>query len=198
MFKAAPQIKMKKHSNAGCKDGPVEASSMVTNVIRRKYLKAYEDFADAIFRHCYFRTSNKEKAKDLVQETFIKVWEYAFIKKNEVQNIKALLYKTANNLIIDEYRKNKPVSLEMLQEKGFEPVSLEYQNLETIFSAKELLKLIEHLEPKYKNAVIMRYVDGLSPKEIAQITGENENNISVRINRGIKKIKELAANEHKK
>lgn len=157
---------------------------------KKQYLKAYEDFADAIYRHCYFRTSNKEKAKDLVQDTFIKVWEY-MVKENCVVNLKALLYKTANNLIIDEYRKKKSLSLESLQEKGFEPASLDHQKMELFFSSKEIIEVINELEPKYRDALIMRYVENLSPKEIAEITGENENNISVRINRGIKKIQNL-------
>ncbi len=165
---------------------------MARDIVKKEYLRAYDDLSDAIFRHCYFRVSNRERAKDLAQETFIKVWEYTVIKKNIVQNMKALLYKTANNLIIDEYRKKKAFSLEALQEKGFEPASNDHNNIEAVFSAKELLKLIERLQPKYKDAVVMRYIDGLSPKEISEITGENENNISVRINRGIKQVRELA------
>ena len=39
----------------------------------------------------------------------------------------------------------------------------------------------------------MRYVDDLSIKEIAEITGETENNVSVRIHRGLEKLRELVA-----
>lgn len=165
---------------------------------KESYLKAYEDFADAIFRHCYFRMSDKEKAKDLMQETFIKVWEYTIVNNNTVYNMRAFLYKTANNLIIDEYRKKKSLSLETLREDGFEPVSTDHENMELAISTKEVLKFIGELDPKYREVVVMRYVDDLSPKEIAEITGENKNNISVRINRGVQKLKALINSNEKK
>ena len=41
-----------------------------------EFLRAYEEFADAIFRHCYFRISDREVAKDLTQETFTRTWKY--------------------------------------------------------------------------------------------------------------------------
>ena len=50
---------------------------------------------------------------------------------------------------------------------------------------------LRQIDDKYSQAVIMRYIDDLSPEEIAQILGENKNVISVRIHRGLKKLKEL-------
>jgi len=51
------------------------------------------------------------------------------------------------------------------------------------------MEVLNKLEEPYRQAVTLRYVDGLSPKEIAEIVGESTNNISVRINRGIEKLK---------
>src|SRR3989344_4975700 len=97
---------------------------MDKETLKREVAKAYDDFADAIFRHCYFRLSNRERAKELMQETFMRVWGY--IERGntiEFTKIKPFLYKTASNLIIDEYRRNKnEVSLDRLREDGFEVV----------------------------------------------------------------------------
>ena len=81
----------------------------------KKYLEAYEKFADGIFRHTYLRLGDREKAKDLTQETFLKVWQY-LIGCKSVVNFKAFLYKVASNLIIDETRKKKTDSLDKMQE----------------------------------------------------------------------------------
>jgi len=43
----------------------------------------------------------------------------------------------------------------------------------------------------YREVLVMRYIDDMAPKEIAHILGESENAISVRLHRGIKKVKEL-------
>ena len=153
------------------------------------FLRAYDDFADAIFRHCYFRILDNEKAKDIMQDTFVRFWKY--IAGQEVKNTKALLYKIASNLIIDESRKKTAVSLEVLAEKGFDPGFQERPKLDDIFDAKSVAAWVEQLEPGYREAVTMRYIDDLTIREIADILGETENNVSVRIHRGLKKLKEI-------
>ena len=50
---------------------------------------------------------------------------------------------------------------------------------------------MEKLEDKYKEAITMRYVEEMSIQEMAKTTGESENNISVRINRALKQLKQL-------
>mgnify|MGYP003394269003 CR=1 FL=1 len=155
-----------------------------------KFIKAYDDYSDAIFRHCYFRVYNRDTAKDIMQETFAKTWQY-LVEGGEIENIRAFLYKTAINLVIDLSRKKKAVSLETLQESGFEPSYDDSKDLNNSIEVRRLLKIATKLERDYQDIVIMRYVDDLSPKEIAEIVGESENNVSVRIHRGIKKLKEL-------
>ena len=78
--------------------------------IMEAFTKAYDELSDAIFRHCWFRIGDRERAKDLMQETFTKSWQY-ISRGEKVDNLKAFLYRVANNLIIDEYRKKKELSL---------------------------------------------------------------------------------------
>jgi RNA polymerase sigma factor (sigma-70 family) len=78
-----------------------------------EFVKLYDELADKLFRHCYFRVFNRERAKDLMQETFMRVWKYCN-EGHEVKNLKSFLYKVANNLIIDESRKKKELYLEEL------------------------------------------------------------------------------------
>src|SRR6266566_458854 len=93
------------------------------------FIQVYDQFADAIFRHCWFRVSDRERAKDLTQETFVKVWKI-LDRGESVENMRAYLYRIANNLIIDHYRKKKDVSLDLLQEDGFEPLEDKTEELE--------------------------------------------------------------------
>ena len=155
-----------------------------------KFIKAYNEFSDAIFRHCCFRVYNRDSAKDITQETFTKTWQY-LVDGGEIENIKAFLYKTANNLIIDLFRKKKAVSLETMQETGFEPSYDDSNSINNSIEVKRLLKIMDRLDSTYRDIIIMRYIDDLSPKQIAEIAQESENNISVKIHRGIKKLKEL-------
>lgn len=154
------------------------------------FIASYDQHADAIFRFCYLKTRNNELAKDLTQETFMKVWSY--VKKgNEITHMKALLYRIAGNLVIDWYRKKKTESLEDLIEGGFEPRDTSFDAL----GKSELswaLGMLDKLGEDEKNLIIWRYVDGLSPKEIARTLGNlKENVVSVRIHRALKKLKKL-------
>ncbi|HBB02161.1 MAG: ECF subfamily RNA polymerase sigma-24 subunit, RNA polymerase sigma-70 factor, ECF subfamily [Candidatus Peregrinibacteria bacterium GW2011_GWF2_38_29] len=161
------------------------------NDIHQEFLKAYEAFSDGIFRHIYFRLMNRERALELMQDTFMKTWDYIG-KKGAKDTIKSLLYKIANNLLIDEYRKKKEESLEQLAEKGIVPkVAISTEKIDIKMESEKALKVMEKLEDKYKEAITMRYVEEMSIQEMAETTGESENNISVRINRALKQLKQL-------
>lgn len=155
-----------------------------------QFMKAYDELSDAIFRHCWFRIGDRERAKDLMQDTFTKSWQY-ISEGTEVSNLKGFLYKVANNLIIDEYRKKKELSLDGLMAEGFDPGFDEIKKTEQAIDARSVLGVINQLEDKYREAVLMRYIDELSPKEIAKITGDSENNISVKIHRGLKQLQDI-------
>ena len=57
--------------------------------------------------------------------------------------------------------------------------------------ANIVLTMVDKLDEKYREPVLLRYVDGFSPKEIANILDESTNVISVRIHRGIRLLKTL-------
>ncbi len=156
----------------------------------KAYLKAYDKNSDAIFRFIYFRVRDREEAKDLLQDTFMKVWRYVS-EGHTIDNAKAFLYQTARNLIIDRSRKRTNSSLDELREHGFEIGSDERPRLEHVMDANIVLTMVDKLDEKYREPVLLRYVDGFSPKEIANILDESTNVISVRIHRGIRLLKTL-------
>jgi len=156
----------------------------------KQFLADYDSFSEAIFRHCFFRVSDREKARDLMQDTFMKAWQQVTAGA-DIKNMRAFLYRVANNLIIDEYRKKKAYSLDKMQEDGFELASQDHLKIEQIVEGREALEMLEQLDDKYKEVIIMRYIDDLSPQEIAEVVGESENLVSVRIHRGLVRLREL-------
>jgi len=160
------------------------------------FLQAYDQYADAIFRHCFFRVFDRERAQELMQEAFMKTWEVV-AGGQEIQNLRAFLYRVANNLIIDNARKKKSASLEKMQEEqGFDPGHDIRNSLDATIEGKDLVKLVSALEPKYREVLMMRYVDDLTPKEIAAIIDETENNVSVRLHRATQQIRDLGKQKH--
>jgi len=151
-------------------------------------LEAYDKYADAIFRHCQYRIFDRETAKDIMQETFLHLYQY-LKKGNQIKYLQSFLYRTANNLIIDNQRKKKEVSLDQMLEQNYNPQISSQKELNDGVDLSLVTAKIEQMNDDYRLPLFMRYVDNLSPKEIAKILNLSENVVSVRIHRGLKKIK---------
>ena len=52
-------------------------------------------------------------------------------------------------------------------------------------------KALDRLDESYRDVILLRFTEGLPPKEIAKITGLSENVVSVRIHRGVEKLRIL-------
>src|SRR5437763_398183 len=88
--------------------------------VEAEFLAAFDEHSDALFRHCFVRVRDREAAKDIVQETFTKTWDY-LAKGKKVDHLRAFLYRVANNLIVDASRRKRSTSLDhMMEEDGFE------------------------------------------------------------------------------
>src|SRR3989344_4505347 len=131
----------------------------------QEFILAYDRFSDAIFRHCYFRVFDADLAKDLTQITFMKTWEY-LAKGKQVDNFQYFLYHVATNLIIDNSRKKKAISLEDIQEKGFDRGMDSRGTLDEQIDTRAILELLAKVDEDAKELLVMRYIDDLSPKDI--------------------------------
>ena len=167
--------------------------------LQHTFTEAFEAYSDELFRHASMRLKDRDRALELTQECFLKVWDYAQ-KGGNILELRPFLYRTLRHLIIDEYRRKKPVSLEAIAERN-EDMSVEAllppdqsNTLEAAierFDGKHALAALEQLSDPYREVLSLRYVGGLSPGEIGEIVGESENAVSVRIHRGLKKLKAM-------
>jgi len=161
-----------------------------------RFLKAFDEYNDALFRHAYFRVSNRDKAIDLVHDTYTKVWSY-IRSGHDIDTFRPFLYKVLNNLIIDEYRKRKEVSLdaifetEGLDESAFEELSEStVEALAATLDGRKAFELLEELPDQYREVITYRFIDQLGPREISELTEESENVVSVRIHRALKMLRQ--------
>lgn len=160
-----------------------------------EFTDIYRDFSDSIFRFCYFRTSDREQALDLVQESFVRLWNELALGK-AIENPRAFLFAVARNLIIDYYRKAKTLSLDALAENDENSYRLpKDMNAFVNAEARYLIEKIQDLDPPFRQVIYLRYVEEMMPKEIAEITGESVNAVSIRITRGMEKLRKLVGEQ---
>ena len=163
-----------------------------------RFLEAFEEYNDALFRHAFLRVSDREHAIDIVHDTFSKVWSY-IRSGHDIEAYRPFLYKVLNNLIIDEYRKKKESSLDaILEMEGVdegvfaELTDSTFEGMVETLDGKKAFELLDHLPDIYREVLILRYIDGLGPKEISDLVEQSENVVSVRLFRALKSLKELA------
>lgn len=164
---------------------------------QRLLSKSYLHYKDALIRYGLFKTHNGPLAEDLMQNTFLKTWKY-LLKGGKVDMIEAFLYHILKALIIDEYRKHKVRSLDILIEKGFDLAFTDAERLANIFDGTKAVALLKKLPPSYREIMYMRYIQDLSIKEISRLTGKTKNTVAVQTHRGLQKLKILYAYEVKK
>lgn len=169
------------------------------------FLEAFEAHADALFRHAYFRLSDRDRAHDLAQETFLRAWDY-IAGGGTVTAYKSFLYRILHNLIIDEYRRKKSRSLDELLDDETKAPAIEAlmaegglaqreQEFDDAALAGKIRERIADLPENYRAVLMLRFMDGLTTGEIAGLIGATENVVSVRIHRGIAKLRELCAED---
>jgi RNA polymerase sigma-70 factor (ECF subfamily) len=164
--------------------------------IQTQFVAAYDTYHEALFRHAALRISNRERAIDIVQDTFVKAWSYVR-SGHKIDSYRPFFYKILNNLIIDEYRKKKEVSLDaLLDEEGVTDGTYpelaedsEARLLDTL-DGERAFALLDELGDSYKDVLILRYVDGLGPKEISQLLEVKENTVSIRLYRALRVLKQ--------
>ena len=169
---------------------------------REVFVKAYDLYINQLYRFIYFKVGNREEAEDLCSAVFLKTWNYILENSlKEHKTLKALLYKIARNLIIDNYGKNKnketisldgDKSVEIIDEK---PSAAKVMELKTDLLVLET-KLPE-LKDEYREVIILRFVNELSIKEIAEIIDKPKGNTRVLIFRALKSLKELLGSDEK-
>lgn len=150
-----------------------------------------------IFRH----TNDHQLAEDLTQETFIKVWKK--LRKFDIdKNFKNWLFKIAQNVTIDYFRKykSKEVPFSFFEDKnGFNPIiektrdpqPLPDKILETKENQNYVRNLIAELPFVYQQIIYMHYELGLTFTEIAEILGKSVNTIKSWHRRALLKLRKI-------
>jgi RNA polymerase sigma-70 factor (ECF subfamily) len=165
-------------------------SELEERKIKYTLTEAYEKYERSLFRSALYKVSDPAVVVDIVQNTFIKTWNY-LRQGGKIRKMKAFLYHVLHNLIIDEYRKRKNSSLDALLENGFEIGKDDSPRLIDTLDGKRVALLVKNLPPKYKRVVEMRYMRDMTLEEIERETHISKNTVAVEIYRGIKMLKSL-------
>jgi RNA polymerase sigma factor (sigma-70 family) len=143
----------------------------------REYNKAVGEFSDAVFRFIRADLRDDERANDIVQDSYEKLWRH--VSEIEYKVAKSWLFSTAYHNMIDIIRKESRITrMEESHEENM-LTSSQYSDLNEILHSA-LARLPEH----QKSVILLRDYEGYSYDEIGQITGQTEAQVKINIYRG--------------
>jgi len=135
------------------------------------YAEIYDLYVTPIYRFIYFKVATKQDAEDMTSEVFLKIWAYITETDHKIDNLRALLYRTARNLVIDSYRKKAKQDIaqdsEILNLVEDEKQQSLLANIETGIEMQNIEKVLRKMKDEYREILILRYIEELSISEIA-------------------------------
>lgn len=154
----------------------------------------------SIYSYIYYIVRNKDLAEDIFQETFVKV--IMTIKQGRYTDsgkFKAWMTRIAHNLIIDNFRQERnenTVSNDEVEVDLFNNIKLCDGTIEDNIVRRQVMsdirKLVKFLPEIQREVLEMRYYQGLSFKEIADITGVSINTALGRMRYAILNMRRMA------
>jgi RNA polymerase sigma-70 factor (ECF subfamily) len=141
----------------------------------------YNLYFERIYRYIRLKVGNPADAEDVTAVVFLSAWRgiERFSPKHEA-SFSGWLFRLAHNALIDRYRRIRPtVSLdEALDESATEDVTLSPEaSLEWRLTLAELRRALEALTEEQREVVLLRFVEGLSAREVGDIMGKQEGTV---------------------
>ncbi|MDE5422963.1 RNA polymerase sigma factor [Ancylomarina sp. DW003] len=149
-----------------------------------EYNISVDQHSDGVFRFILKNIKDEDKARDIVQDSFEKLWRN--VENINFLKVKSYLYTTAYRTMIDLIRREK-------RKEDFDQVDVSaYSHSQHYTDLKEILdQALERLSDIQRSVVLLRDYEGYNYQEIAEITDLSESQVKVYIYRARKKMKEF-------
>jgi len=138
------------------------------------YNNAVDEFSDGVYRFILKNIKDEEKAKDIVQDTYEKLWVNA--KNVDAKKVKSYIYTTAYHTMIDLIRKDKrQTDFEQVREDKYSH-NRQYSDLSEVLN-----EALSKLNEMQRSVVLLRDYEGYSYKEIGEICNLSEAQVKIYI-----------------
>lgn len=149
-----------------------------------QYNQCVKEYADGVFRFILKNLRDSDEAKNIVQNTFEKVWR----RLDDVifEKAKSYIFTIAYREMIDAIRaKKKFTDMETVNEDKYTTTTVNYTGIKALID-----KLVNKLPENQRTAIILRDYEGYDYKAISEITGMTEAQVKINIFRARQFLKE--------
>ena len=164
-----------------------------------KFLVLVDKYQTQIYQHALYLLGNQEDAEDITQEIFIRAWKHR--AKLRPETVRSWLLKCAQNLCFNLLKRHQ-FQMPLMEGEDAELEALLQTRTDRsnptpdeIIIKQELKEFVQgaisKLPPDMRVVIIMRELDGMSFKEIAEVTKQSEGTVRSTACRARKKLREL-------
>jgi len=157
----------------------------------------YDRYVDQVYRFIYYRVNDRALAEDFTSETFLRALRRISTINYQGRDIGAWFMTIARNIVFD-HSKSARFRLEMSTGETIEgderAPSPELTVLANLTNAR-LLQAVNDLNDEQKECVALRFLQGLSVAETAEVMGKNEGAIKALQHRAVKRLAVLIGDD---
>jgi RNA polymerase sigma-70 factor (ECF subfamily) len=155
----------------------------------------YDRYVDVVYRYVQYRVANSALAEDLTSETFLRALRRITSYTWQGRDFGAWLVTIARNLIADHYKSGRyrlELATSDLVEAGADRTEDGPEDeVLTGITNGVLLEAVKRLNPEQQECIALRFLQGMSVAETAQIMGKNEGAIKALQYRAVKSLSRL-------
>jgi RNA polymerase sigma-70 factor, ECF subfamily len=138
----------------------------------------YLRYLDPIYRYTYFRVGTVEDAEDLTEAVFLKVWEALPDYRSIGLPLSSWIYRIAHNIVVDFHRKKVNNSISLDDRDEWPDLNHSFQGtLSQVIANEDIQRLaqaISTLPEDQQQVILLRFLEGLTHKEIGRIIGKHD------------------------
>ncbi len=156
---------------------------LIERAIKRNpaaFTDLYDRYVDRVYRYVYYRVTSQSDSEDITQEVFVRAWKNIHKYQQRGRPFAAWLFAIARNLITDHYRNRKnlvPLD-DVANSTQVDGVDLQ-KEAEDSFDRTQVRSAVAKLKGDRQRVIRLRFIDGFSYEEIAQILKKSEGAIRV-------------------
>jgi len=143
-------------------------------------------YGEKIYRYIFFRVGrDKQLAEDLTSDIMLKAYEH-FADYDDSRKFSVWIYRIAHNKLVDFYKKAKFEQVDIEDAKDNVTTSEDFDDeFDKNLDIEKVKDIIEDLPDQQKSVIVLKFMDDMTNKEIAEIMGMNEAHIRVLQHRSI-------------